>query len=599
MSHEQRHGGRHRSISGQDLVLARSMQRRIAWLISILLSFAGALGPTRAAGLPAPGGATVTPRLDTLAIPGDPAFVKVARDVIDVVFAIDPSVAANAGLFDDATRVSSYAPARVKQLVSRLDSGLAAMRAMPWRTWSVDAQIDFRWIYANAETARRQLLDERMYERRPATWLEPLANTLIAFASYVPADKTRPQRLWAQIPAMLEEARSLSTGVTVRDQATAQKLVAALIAMTELDDSASAKDAAKALAAYGDELAKLQPAREFAVIGADNYAWRLTHTLLLDETPTELLAAAKRELARVDSAQAALAPKLAKPAEPTREQQDRAAALTRDGMLALYDQVEVALRRASVDGGFVTIPEGVGPVHARETPDAMVPLTGDGGSMNPPPPFADTNIGYWNVEHFKADWPTETRLAKVVSSENWQKSRLGPYAAHEGFPGHHLQLAIARLHADPIRSILPDPVQIEGWALYVEEELRSHGGFGPSDEARSNVQRSYRFRIARVCYGINIETGVWDLQQAADFQQRAEAGTGKVNEDVLRAIEWPTQLICYFTGKRQILALKDEYKRKLGAAYSDRVFNDAFLAEGSIPVALIRAKLLGEPVPGL
>jgi uncharacterized protein (DUF885 family) len=58
-------------------------------------------------------------------------------------------------------------------------------------------------------------------------------------------------------------------------------------------------------------------------------------------------------------------------------------------------------------------------------------------------------------------------------------------------------------------------------------------------------------------------------------------------------------LIGYFTGKRQIVALKAEYKQKLGQAYSDRAFNDAFLAEGSIPVALIRAKLLGGTVPGL
>jgi len=40
-------------------------------------------------------------------------------------------------------------------------------------------------------------------------------------------------------------------------------------------------------------------------------------------------------------------------------------------------------------------------------------------------------------------------------------------------------------------------------------------------------------------------------------------------------------------------------KAKLGPRYSDRAFHDAFLAEGSIPVALIRAKLLGEPVPGI
>lgn len=599
MSHEQRHGCRHPFTFGHEPVYARAVQRRLAWRVSALLFCVCAVVPSHAADTPAPVGATAPPRLATLALPGDMAFVKVTRDVIGVVFAIDPSAAANAGLFDDAVQVPSYDPAGVKRLVARLDTDIAAMRAMPWRTWSVDAQIDFRWIYANAETARRQLLDERLYQRRPAAWLEPLANDLIALASYVPDDKTRPARLWAQVPAMLEEVRRLSTEVTVRDQATAQKLLAALVAMAELDGSPSAKDAATALAAYSDELAKVQPAREFAVIGAENYAWRFAHTLLLDQTPAQLLAAAQQELTRVDAEVAALAPKLTKPVEPGKEQQDRAAALTRDGMLALYDQVQVALRQASVDAGFVTIPDGVGPIHARETPDAMVPLTGDGGSMNPPPPLADTNIGYWNVEHFQADWPAETRLAKVVSAEGWRTSRLGPYAAHEGFPGHHLQLAIARLHADPIRSILPDAVQNEGWALYVEEELWSHGGFGPSDEAKSAILRSYRFRIARVCYGINIETGVWDLQQGADFQQHAEAGKGRINEDVLRAIQWPTQLICYFTGKRQILSLKAEYKRKLGMAYSDRAFNDAFLAEGSIPVALIRAKLLGEPVPGL
>jgi hypothetical protein len=38
---------------------------------------------------------------------------------------------------------------------------------------------------------------------------------------------------------------------------------------------------------------------------------------------------------------------------------------------------QVDLRAAVVKAGFVTIPAGVGPVRARVTPDAMVPLTGD------------------------------------------------------------------------------------------------------------------------------------------------------------------------------------------------------------------------------
>ena len=47
----------------------------------------------------------------------------------------------------------------------------------------------------------------------------------------------------------------------------------------------------------------------------------------------------------------------------------------------------------------------------------------------------------------------------------------------------------------------------------------------------------------------------------------------------------------------QILELKDAYRKKLGPEYTDRKFHDALLAEGSLPLALIRAKLLGEPVP--
>ncbi len=561
-------------------------------LCSATAASATAPGTTAAAERPA--------RLATLAIPGDPAFVRVARDVLDVVFAIDPSVAANGGLFDDAVRVPSYAPAAVQALVARLDRDLAAMRAMPWRSWGIDAQIDLRWVFASAETARHQLTVERAQVHRPAAWLEPLANDLIAFSSYVPDDRSRPARIWALVPAMLDEARRLATDVTARDRETARKLVAALRGMAGLDGSPAARDAARALASYDAALAALVPAREFTVIGKDAFRWRLARSMLVTLSPEELLGAAKAELVRIDRELAELAPLLPKPAPgPTPEERGRARALTRAGLLALYDGVSETLRSAIVTAGFVTIPAAVGPIRARETPDAMVPLTGDGGSMNPPPTFVGTNVGYWNVEHFRDDWSAAEREETVTHFAGWRGNSMGPYAAHEGFPGHHLQLAIARLHADPLRSILPDGVQNEGWGLYSEEELWRHGGLGKAPAARHAILRSYRFRAARVVYDVNIESGVWDLQAGADFQQRKDKGKGKVNEDVLRAIQWPTQLSWYFTGKLQIEKLKADYKRKLGAAYSDRAFHDAFLAEGSIPIALIRCKLLGEPVPAL
>jgi uncharacterized protein (DUF885 family) len=145
--------------------------------------------------------------------------------------------------------------------------------------------------------------------------------------------------------------------------------------------------------------------------------------------------------------------------------------------------------------------------------------------------------------------------------------------------------------------VLADGVMVEGWALYAEEALASHGGLGDSPSARASLLRSYRHRIARVIFDSNIERGAWDLQRGADFRNGAAAGQGKIDEDVLRSIQWPTQLVHYFAGKRAIVRLRDEVKQRRGARWDERAFHDELLAEGSIPIALVRAKMLGEPMP--
>ena len=137
--------------------------------------------------------------------------------------------------------------------------------------------------------------------------------------------------------------------------------------------------------------------------------------------------------------------------EPTPHVLDASRTMTRESMLALYDTIEEANRAATEAGGWVTIPTAVGPVRARETPDALLPLTGDGGSMNPPPTYIASNTSWWNVQHYRAEWGLEERLAIVTDALGYLENGMGPYAAHEGVPGHHLQLAIARLHPDPRR----------------------------------------------------------------------------------------------------------------------------------------------------
>jgi hypothetical protein len=542
--------------------------------------------------------ASAAPTLNTLAIPGEARFVSIAKDVLDVRFALDPSIAAGDGLFDDAARVPSFDPNTVAALGARLDADMAALRLMPWRSWSIDRQIDWRWVYALAEDARLQLVAEKLYLHRPASWLEPLANSYVALLTYAPQRADIRESLARAIPDMLAEMRRVVVSPTARDVKIADGLAAGILSMLLAEAPGAERDAAAAaLSVYVEEIRAKKDLPEFSIIGAARYDERLRRVMLLPWSSRQLLLLAQRELEKTDAAMADLGPRISPAPAPTPEQIELAKALNQERLLGLYDEITRTDREFLDKSGMLTVPAGVGPIRARPTPEAMIPLTGDGGSMNPPPPVGDSNVGWWNVGHFKDDWTLEKRAERVVNAQDQRRTRMGPYAAHEGVPGHHLQLSIARLNANPLRSLLPDNALVEGWAMYAEEIFWRAGGLGDSPEAEYRTLGSWRGRIRRVFYDVNVECGDWTLQEAADFKSEAGPGEGSVDEDILRAINWPAQLISYFAGKTQILQLKAAYREKLGADFTERKFHDALLAEGSIPLTLIRAKLLGEPVP--
>ena len=521
-----------------------------------------------------------------------------ARDVLEVRVAMSPDVAANAGLFDDADQVPSYAPAVVEKLAARLERDLERMAALPWQSWPIDDQIDLRWTYAVALEGRRRLLVERIYTHRPAEWLEPVANSYLALLTYAPERTELRTHLTAQLPAMLDELRVVVTAPTARDVTIALGLLDSLNAMVALDPPGPGRDAAlAALAAYGAHLRGLHDLPDYAVIGEANYAWRLKHFLLLPWTPDELLARAEAELARVDAALAELQPMLEPPPLLSPDEAARAGGLDQAGLLQLYDGLVANYLQHIRDAGVLTVPPGVGPMRARPTPEALIPLSGDGGSMNPAPTFVSDPTGWWNVEHVPADWPQADREQTLLRFLHPAELGMGPYAAHEGVPGHHLQLSIARLNPDPLRSIFTDNVSAEGWALYAEQLFWEVGGFGTTRRAEANMLRSYRHRIRRVVYDVHIETGRWTLQQGADYKYGTGPGAGQIEEEVMRSINWPTQLICYFAGKTQILELRARAEQTAGMDPTH--FHDVLLGTGTIPLVFAEAKLFGTPLPPL
>ena len=112
-------------------------------------------------------------------------------------------------------------------------------------------------------------------------------------------------------------------------------------------------------------------------------------------------------------------------------------------------------------------------------------------------------------------------------------------------------------------------------------------------------------RDARFVNSIKLHTGEgepagkWTIEQSVDFfvnegyQSRA---AGLV--ETKRGTGDPTYLY-YTLGKLEIMKLREEMKKKQGAAFSLQQFHDEFMRQGLAPIKVIRKAMLGNDSPVL
>jgi uncharacterized protein (DUF885 family) len=167
--------------------------------------------------------------------------------------------------------------------------------------------------------------------------------------------------------------------------------------------------------------------------------------------------------------------------------------------------------------------------------------------------------------------------------------------AHEGLPGHHLQIALA-LEARNLPAFQRGgrfTAFIEGWALYAER-LADEMGLYEDDMQRLGMLTEQAWRAVRLVVDTGIHALGWSRQKAIKFMKDSlPLAESEIITEVDRYIIWPGQALAYMMGKLEIEALRREVTAKSGKNFDLRAFHDKVLENGPLPLKVLREVVKG------
>jgi uncharacterized protein (DUF885 family) len=186
-----------------------------------------------------------------------------------------------------------------------------------------------------------------------------------------------------------------------------------------------------------------------------------------------------------------------------------------------------------------------------------------------------------------AEGPATYRIA----TDEWADQTRGEaeiVAVHEGWPGHHLQIATAAsvegLH--PILRLLGSTAYIEGWARYSEMLAEEAGLYATGYGAVS--RRAWPARGMVADPGLHVYG--WTNEQVKAFVIESGRFSDQSADVMLdRVAALPGQLTAYDTGGLEIVRLRNEALRRLGPRFDIQAFHARVLENGAVPLAALAA----------
>ncbi len=523
-----------------------------------------------------------------------PDYRELVRSYLDLRWQLDPVAASQAGVAAQDARLGQFSKPQVKLALAALKAMAGAFEYC--EVESLDDEVDQTAVLNDLRSTIARFEKEKPQETNPEFHLSHLLTglfTLLMRPETSPEERARALagRL-AETPRFLDDARAALArpakvftetaldvaegGSALLDEAIPEfaRSVPSAARAALLEALPPAKEAFEKFADFlgGDLLDRADG--EFAV-GRKQFDFRLHYQHALRDTAPELQRYGEGLIREAEGALERRAAALAagvswrELVKRLREQHPSGGTLVSSYAGAMDRALRFVRER-----NLASVPEG--PLEVIQTPPFMQPMI-PFAAYDPPGAFAAARTGWFYVSI-----PEEALLREHSTHE------LAITALHEGYPGHHLQHLVAQAQPSPVRKVVWTPLTVEGWALYCEEMMGEEGFYARPEEAFFQ-KLHLLWRAVRIVVDVRLHTGGMSAPDAVRYMmEMLDLGQESAQAEVRRFCSNPADALCYAVGRRELVRLRDDWRRRAGASFSLRQFHDEVLSYGGLPVALMR-----------
>jgi uncharacterized protein (DUF885 family) len=536
----------------------------------------------------------------------DPAFAKFVDDYFDSRFAAGPLGGSAAGFHQYDAKMPDRSRAATEKRIAGLKGQLQRLSRVDRAKLPFEDAIDAQALEGEIRSELLDLETLRNWERNPMGYAGTAGfavNGLIKRDFAPKADRLRSvtARLKA-VPAICAAGKANLQSPPKEFTTLAIRMAKGSAGFLQGTVASWAKDAAGADAALLAEFTEANGKAVAAVsdfaqwlekdlaprsngkyaIGAENYAAKLRYDEMVDTPLAQVLAIGEANLAKDYTAFVETARKIdpsKSPAEVMKSLSDEHPSA--EDLIPSAQRTVEAARQFLVNHKIATIPSEVRPT-ITETP--VFARFGSFASMDTPGAYeTKATEAFYYVTPVEKDWDAKHREEHL---RLYNPYVMGMINVHEVWPGHYLQFLYGNRFPTKTRRLIFCGTNAEGWAHYTEQMMVDEGFGGGDPKVRLAQLQEALLRDCRYVVGIKLHTQGMTVEDGAKvFVEKGFQEPANAFEEARRGAYNPTYLY-YTLGKLEILKLRDEYRQAKGASLQQ--FHDAFVAQGALPIPLVR-----------